>query len=95
MSGTAASMLPASGLQVSAFSCWQGLHWACRPRSMDLQGSAATLQVLVGGALGKHASGGQFYQPTVLVGVTSGMRIWRWALLSMPDAQPASLSGCL
>eukprot|EP00891_Asterochloris_glomerata_P005424 jgi/Astpho2/5424/e_gw1.00076.56.1_t len=34
-------------------------------------------KVLVGGVLGKHASGGQFYQPTVLVGVTSDMRIWR------------------
>ena len=63
------------------------------PRSMDLQ--AAALQALVGGALGKHASGGQFYQPTVLVGVTSDMRIWRWALLSVPDAHPALSNGCL
>ena len=52
-------------------------------------------QVLVGGVLGKHAFGGQFYQPTVLVGVTSDMRIWRWALLSVPDTHPAPSSGCL
>ncbi len=56
---------------------------------------AAASQVLVGGVLGKHASGGQFYQPTVLVGVTSDMRIWRWALLSVHDAHPAPSSACL
>ncbi|CAL8470086.1 g9628 [Coccomyxa elongata] len=34
-------------------------------------------KVLVGGHLVEHDSGGQFYAPTVLVGVTPAMRIWR------------------
>ncbi|BDA44107.1 betaine aldehyde dehydrogenase, chloroplastic [Coccomyxa sp. Obi] len=34
-------------------------------------------EVLVGGHLVEHESGGQFYAPTVLVGVTPDMRIWR------------------
>ena len=34
-------------------------------------------QVLAGGRLVRHASGGQFYAPTVLAGVTPRMRIWR------------------
>ncbi|KAK9916194.1 hypothetical protein WJX75_009917 [Coccomyxa subellipsoidea] len=34
-------------------------------------------KVLVGGHLVRHESGGQFYAPTVLVGVTPAMRIWR------------------
>ncbi len=32
--------------------------------------------MLVGGHLVEHKSGGQFYAPTVLVGVTPAMRIW-------------------
>lgn len=35
------------------------------------------LQVVVGGHLTKHPSGGQFYAPTVLINVTPEMRIWR------------------
>ena len=35
------------------------------------------MQVLVGGKLVKSGAGGQFYAPTVLVGVTPSMRIWR------------------
>lgn len=34
-SDTAAGMLPASGMQVSAISCRQRLDWACMPHSMD------------------------------------------------------------
>jgi acyl-CoA reductase-like NAD-dependent aldehyde dehydrogenase len=36
-----------------------------------------TAQVLAGGSLVAHPSGGQFYAPTVLTGVTPAMRIWR------------------
>lgn len=35
------------------------------------------MQVLTGGRLVSGAAGGQFYAPTVLVGVTPGMRIWQ------------------
>ena len=34
-------------------------------------------QVLAGGRLARPEAGGQFYAPTVLAGVTPGMRIWR------------------
>ncbi len=35
------------------------------------------VQVLIGGKLVRGEAGGQFYAPTVLVGVTPGMRIWK------------------
>ena len=35
------------------------------------------MQVLAGGRLIRHSSGGQFYAPTVLAGVIPTMRIWR------------------
>jgi len=38
---------------------------------------AECMQVLTGGKLIKDGAGGQFYAPTVLVGVTPSMRIWR------------------
>ena len=35
------------------------------------------LQVLAGGHVVQHPSGGQFFAPTVLVNITPDMRIWR------------------
>ncbi len=34
-------------------------------------------QVLAGGNVVQHPGGGQFFAPTVLVNITSEMRIWR------------------
>ncbi len=35
------------------------------------------VQVLAGGHVVQHPSGGQFFAPTVLVNITPDMRIWR------------------
>ena len=38
-------------------------------------------QVLAGGHVVQHPSGGQFFAPTVLTNITSDMRIWRYVFL--------------
>lgn len=45
------------------------------------QQSLGDVQVLTGGHVVRHPSGGQFFAPTVLVDVTPDMRIWRLASL--------------
>lgn len=45
--------------------------------AVSKRAAAVLVQILVGGHLLDHPSGGQFYAPTVLVGVTPQMRIWR------------------
>jgi len=42
-----------------------------------LRGLSAAAQVLAGGTLPSEGTVGQFYPPTVLVGVTRDMRIWQ------------------
>ena len=38
-------------------------------------------QVLAGGHVVQHSSGGQFFAPTVLINITSDMRIWRYVCI--------------
>ena len=59
-------------------------HFRCRAEiaivrrgAVLLTGTSAAAQVLAGGRLPSGGAVGQFYPPTVLVGVTRDMRIWQ------------------